>query len=149
MKKTAIISVFLALALLLTAAAFAYAPGDIDNDGSVTPADARLALRLSVGLDVCDDEMFAAADANGRSLLPREMAWEELGWGPDKIERAKRLLADEEMAWMSEPMLKPLTGEGDDDVRADIDAAATPSGARTAPQVEPARHTDRPHLAAQ
>lgn len=123
--------------------------------GDIDELDAAQALWYDAGTPTVAQradavtKMFAAADANGRSLLPREMAWEELGWGPDKIERAKRLLADEEMSWMSEPMLKPLTGEGGDDVRADLDAAATPSGARTAPQVEPARYTDRPHLAAQ
>ena len=64
MKKTAIFSVIPALALLLAVFAFAYAPGDIDNDGAVTSADARLALRLSVGLDECNEEMFAAADVD-------------------------------------------------------------------------------------
>lgn len=36
-------------------------------------------------------KMYSATDAAGRSLLPAEMAMEELGWGPGKIARALRL----------------------------------------------------------
>ncbi|MDE5640351.1 MAG: hypothetical protein K2I40_01280, partial [Bifidobacterium castoris] len=116
----------------------------IDDHGAL---DAAQALWYDAGTPTTAQradavtKLYAAADANGRSLLPREMAWEELGWGPDKIERAKRLLADEESAWMGEPMLKPL-GEEDDDVRAGIDSVAASSGSRPAPQVEPSRHAD-------
>ncbi len=91
-------------------------------------------------------KMYAAADANGRSLLPREMAWEELGWGPDKIARAKRLLSDEENAWMASPLVKPIVEETEH-VRAAIDGTTTPTGSGPAPQVEPARHSDRQNLA--
>lgn len=37
-------------------------PGDIDGDGAVTPADARLALRAAVGLEILKDEGLLAAD---------------------------------------------------------------------------------------
>ena len=36
---------------LAAARAAARRPGDVDGDGTVTPADARLALRCSVGLE--------------------------------------------------------------------------------------------------
>ena len=35
--------------------------------------------------------MHQATDAAGRSLLPAEMAYEELGWSPEKISRALEL----------------------------------------------------------
>lgn len=41
-------------------------------------------------------KMYAATDVNGRPLIPRQMAMEELGWSPAKIERALELLALEE-----------------------------------------------------
>lgn len=41
-------------------------------------------------------KMYAATDTAGRSLLPREMAMEELGWSPAKIARALALLAAQE-----------------------------------------------------
>jgi len=41
-------------------------------------------------------KMYAATDVNGRPLIPRRMAMEELGWSPAKIERALELLALEE-----------------------------------------------------
>jgi hypothetical protein len=40
-------------------------------------------------------KQYAATDPSGRSLLPAEMAWEELGWSPPKIARAKELRASE------------------------------------------------------
>ena len=41
--------------------------GDVDGDGEVTPADARLALRIAVKLDACEagSEVFIAADVTG------------------------------------------------------------------------------------
>ena len=41
-------------------------PGDVDGDGSVTAGDARLALRISVKLDDCEEgsAAFIAADVN-------------------------------------------------------------------------------------
>lgn len=36
-------------------------------------------------------KLHTAKDGAGRSLLPAEMAYEELGWGPDKIKRALEL----------------------------------------------------------
>lgn len=41
-------------------------------------------------------KMFTATDPAGRSLLPRAMAMEELGWSPAKISRALALLAVQE-----------------------------------------------------
>ena len=41
-------------------------PGDVDDDGFVTPADARLALRISVKLEACEEggAQYLAADVN-------------------------------------------------------------------------------------
>ena len=58
-------------ALTNAAVVFTFAKGDVDLDGHVTPADARLILRDVVGLDVAStvrgdmdgDEMLTAADA--------------------------------------------------------------------------------------
>lgn len=55
-------------------------------------------------------KLYATKDSAGRSLLPREMAWEELGWNPEKIERAKRLFEQEE-ADLAESYLKPLEAQ--------------------------------------
>ena len=41
-------------------------------------------------------KLFTATDGAGRSLMPREMAMEELGWSPAKIQRALALLEREE-----------------------------------------------------
>ena len=47
------------------------ASGDVDGNGKVTAADARLALRASVGLDIIIKDMpsFLAADANGDGVI--------------------------------------------------------------------------------
>ena len=42
-----------------------YLPGDADMDGEVTPADARLTLRIAVGLDRVTPITKAAADMDG------------------------------------------------------------------------------------
>ena len=42
-------------------------------------------------------KLHTATDGAGRSLLPAEMAYEELGWGPGKIQRALRLRRDDQM----------------------------------------------------
>ncbi len=41
-------------------------------------------------------KLYASTDVNGRPLIPREMAMEELGWSPTKIARALQLLEAEE-----------------------------------------------------
>lgn len=41
-------------------------------------------------------KLFAATDAAGRPLMPRQMAQEELGWSPTKIARAAEMLRAEE-----------------------------------------------------
>ena len=65
MKFSRIASLLLAVALLFTAMPFGMAAspnGDIDNDGLVTPADARLALRCAVRLEELTAFQLAAAD---------------------------------------------------------------------------------------
>ena len=62
MKK--IISLILAAIMLLSlfVPVFAAEKGDVDADGSITSADARIALRMAVGLDAVTDELKALAD---------------------------------------------------------------------------------------
>ncbi|MBQ6066068.1 MAG: leucine-rich repeat protein [Clostridia bacterium] len=51
-------------------------PGDVDGDGAVRPEDARLALRMSVKLDPCEEgtAAFIAADANRDGAVTPEDA---------------------------------------------------------------------------
>ena len=73
LKKPILLSVVLLALALWSVVSFAASPGDLDGDDTITPADARLALRLSVGLDVCDDELFAAADVDkDREITPAD-----------------------------------------------------------------------------
>lgn len=71
MKKHSILSAALALTLagssLFTLGVAAKTKGDVDGNGSITAADARLALRASVGLESFTDEQTLSADidANG------------------------------------------------------------------------------------
>lgn len=65
-------------------------------------------------------KMYATTDAAGRSLLPREMAMEELGWSPAKIERALALLAAQE----EDPYLAALVA-AEPDTRAQAIEGAT------------------------
>ncbi len=62
MKK--IISMLLAVAVFISCAAFVCAAekGDIDRDGEISASDARIALRISVGLDTPDEEQQVLAD---------------------------------------------------------------------------------------
>lgn len=62
-------------------------------------------------------KLYSATDSTGRPLLPREMAMEELGWSPNKIQRALSLLREEE----SDPYIVRL---GEKDVS---DAAPVPA----------------------
>ena len=68
MKKTRkILSLLLCAALLLcwlALSASAVTAGDVDGDGSVTSADARLALRASVKLETLSEDAAKAADAD-------------------------------------------------------------------------------------
>lgn len=66
-------------------------------------------------------KMYAATDVNGRPLMPREMAMEELGWSPAKIKRALTLLDREE----SDPYVRAQAEKGAADAGA---AAPTVSG---------------------
>ena len=71
MKK--VLSICIAVVLLLTQGMIALsAPnlkGDIDGDGAVSPADARLALRYSVGLEQFTPREIAAADMTGAGKI--------------------------------------------------------------------------------
>lgn len=59
-------------------------------------------------------KLFAATDPAGRSLLPREMAMEELGWSPAKIQRALSLLQSEETdPYLAAMAVKDATGGSD------------------------------------
>lgn len=66
--KRRILSVILAALLIFSVIplsfAFAKAIGDVDGNGTVAAADARLALRASVGLETFDEETKKAADVN-------------------------------------------------------------------------------------
>lgn len=46
-----------------------YKKGDIDNDGAITAADARIALRLAVGLEEHDEFRMYAADIDGDNAV--------------------------------------------------------------------------------
>lgn len=65
MKK--ILCLVLSCALLVSGAVFVFAAekGDVDGDGAVAAADARLALRASVSLEELTEEQFAQADFDG------------------------------------------------------------------------------------
>lgn len=78
-------------------------------------------------------KLFATADTAGRPLLPREMAWEELGWGPEKIARAKKLLEADETADYG--YVKP---EVDDGLRADASTGGADAGEGLAASEQPA-----------
>lgn len=69
-------------------------------------------------------KLYATADPNGRALMPRVMAWEELGWGPAKIARAEQLLRDEERDSLN-LFLKP------EEVGVDAGDDGGPDGARS------------------
>ena len=70
-RAASFLSVLLVLSLLFTAFASAggqpaYELGDVDNDGNISPADARLALRGSVGLETMTKgtQKFLSADVD-------------------------------------------------------------------------------------
>jgi hypothetical protein len=57
-------------------------------------------------------KMYTATDSSGANLLPAEMAYEELGWSPGKIQRALALRAAEQ-ARQLEPSSVPWSGSTD------------------------------------
>lgn len=59
-------------------------------------------------------KLYTATDAAGRPLLPAEMAYEELGWGPAKIRRALEMRRKEQ----EDPYLARLSVKEADDVDA-------------------------------
>lgn len=67
--KRKFISAILSVVLICSVASiFAFAStsklGDLNNDGVITPTDARLALRAAAKLDVLDNDALKAADVN-------------------------------------------------------------------------------------
>lgn len=60
-------------------------------------------------------KMYTATDSAGQSLLPAEMAMEELGWGPARIQRAMRMRREA----MRDPYLDVVKGAGVDAAGAD------------------------------
>lgn len=50
---------------LFASAVSAYSPGDVDGNGEIEAADARLALRFSLNLEQLDEKQVAAADVDG------------------------------------------------------------------------------------
>lgn len=73
-------------------------------------------------------KMYAATNAAGQALLPREMAMEELGWSPAKITRALALLAVQEQ----DPYLTALLAAPPDTRAAAIDTATARAVSDTA-----------------
>lgn len=72
MKKRSFLSIILAIILCcssLFVGASALTMGDVDGDGEVKAADARLALRASVGLENFNEEQKAAADVDGDGTI--------------------------------------------------------------------------------
>ncbi len=69
MKK--FFNIILTAVLLITGIVFvnAYEKGDVDGDGKISAADARLALRFSVNLDVPTDEQKLVADFDGNGSI--------------------------------------------------------------------------------
>ena len=86
--------VSLALAVLLgvsccAVTALAALPGDADGDGQVTPADARLALRASVGLETLQDRAAADVDGDGRVSSSDARIILRVAVGLDRIENGR------------------------------------------------------------
>ena len=63
-KKIIAFLITIAYILSLSCLTFAATLGDIDSDGAITSADARIALRASVGLVQLSEKEFATADAD-------------------------------------------------------------------------------------
>lgn len=68
MKKKFLTAFFTAiLFIILSVTAFAsYNKGDINNDGKVSPADARLTLRYTASLEKLSEDQITAADVDGK-----------------------------------------------------------------------------------
>ncbi len=64
LRKVFIPALSLILALIFCASSFAAVLGDLDGDNKITSADARLALRQSVGLEHFSGEKFTAGDVD-------------------------------------------------------------------------------------
>ena len=87
LKKAFITLTSLLICLMLSISSFAAILGDVDGDGLIKSADARLALRASVKLETLTDEQLKLADvdcsgdikaADARSILRAAVGLEEL-----------------------------------------------------------------------
>lgn len=70
-KVNCLLLVFVLLLAICAVPVSAFMPGDIDDNGKVEAADARICLRAAVGLDIiyAGTEMFTAADVNGNGNI--------------------------------------------------------------------------------
>ena len=70
MKKKLFITMLAVILLtIFSVTAFAFATGDVNGDGAVKAADARLALRYSAKIEVLSDEQIKAADADKSGVV--------------------------------------------------------------------------------
>lgn len=65
MKKILCLLLCIAVLMTMSIPCFAAESGDVDGNGNVTAADARLALRAAASLEKLTDEQAAAADMDG------------------------------------------------------------------------------------
>ena len=90
MKKLCVLLALVLCAGLLTVPAYAETLGDVNGNGQIEAGDARLALRIAVGLEDCapDSPQYTAADADfsgkvdaadARLILRAAVGLEELG----------------------------------------------------------------------
>lgn len=68
-NKLKILILTICLAVLFTVSASALSLGDLDGNGKLTAADARLALRASAKIEKLSEEQFAAADLDGNGKV--------------------------------------------------------------------------------
>ena len=70
MKKKIFITMLAVIMLtIFSVTAFAYSTGDVNGDGSVKAADARLALRYSAKLEDLSEEQLSAADVDNSGIV--------------------------------------------------------------------------------
>lgn len=93
-------------------------------------------------------KLYATQDPAGRPLMPRIMAWEELGWSPDKIRRAETLLKQEEEETLA-AYLKPEVPDAGDDGGANTAGAGVAAGEASAQSQQSADTADSQTVAAQ
>lgn len=79
-------------------------------------------------------KLYSVQDPAGRPLLPREMAWEELGWSPDKIKRATSLLRREEEESLAAYLKPEVPDAGNDGGSGDASSGGDAGAASAKPQ---------------